>query len=168
MDTPHTPDLLHIESEKHRIWLVKPNGGVICSQGVTTQEGKDHAERSAAAMKTMRRLVACWNACEGISTKRLERAANNLHGKASASDRLDELRAQRDHFQALAKDNGQVIIKTACELADVKAQRDVLLTLLSQAVKLYETYGLVAGNQPCGKWVNDSRAAIAQSTGVQG
>jgi len=50
--------------------------------------------------ENLRRLVACWNACEGISTIRLERTVNNLHGRASASDRLDELRAQRDELLA--------------------------------------------------------------------
>lgn len=50
-----------------------------------------------------RRLVACWNACEGISTVRLERTVNNLHGRASASDKLDELHAQRDELLAALK-----------------------------------------------------------------
>lgn len=50
-----------------------------------------------------RRLVACWNACEGISTVRLERTVNNLHGRASASDKLDELHAQRDELLSALK-----------------------------------------------------------------
>ena len=42
--------------------------------------------------------------------------------------KTEELIAERDRFSALAKDNGHVIIKIACELADVKKQRDDLLT----------------------------------------
>lgn len=53
--------------------------------------------------ENLRRLVACWNACEGISTVRLERTVNNLHGRASASDKLDELHAQRDELLAALK-----------------------------------------------------------------
>lgn len=35
--------------------------------------------------------------------------------------------------------------------------------LLAQAVRLYETYGLVAGSPECGKWVNDSRDALKKA-----
>jgi hypothetical protein len=89
-------------------------------------------QTSARQVTNFRRLAACWNACDGIDTDMLEGFSPRF--LATYPDRvLSErraLEAQRDHFEALAKDNGQTIIKTACELADVKAQRDELLDTL--------------------------------------
>lgn len=55
-----------------------------------------------------RRLVACWNACDGISTETLEGEASNLHEwlekkRIEAIDRAEvnlELKAQRDELVA--------------------------------------------------------------------
>ncbi len=41
-----------------------------------------------------------------------------------------------------------------------------LAALLAQAVRMYETYGLLAQSTECGKWVNDSRAAL-KNAGVE-
>lgn len=78
-----------------------------------------------------RRLVACWNACEGFTTEHLENIdmlGDTLESRFKLRNQEErELTAQRDHFKALAQDNGQAIIKTACALADAKAQRNELL-----------------------------------------
>ena len=57
---------------------------------------------------------------------------------------LGRMTAERDHFQSLAKDNGSLIIKTACELADVKVERDAEIakqrTVMQQALNAAEKF----------------------------
>lgn len=73
---------------------------------------------------------------------------------------VTHLRAQRDHFMALAQDNGQVIIKTACELADVKAQRDELLAIVEWAAEY--TKHTPEQLTELRKWGELARATIAK------
>jgi hypothetical protein len=44
-------------------------------------------------------------------------------------------------------------------------QQEELLRVCREAVRLYTTYGLVAGDADCGKWINDMRAAIDKAEG---
>jgi hypothetical protein len=53
----------------------------------------DNAEANA------RRLVAAWNACDGIETETLE-----AHGLASATTKLMKAKAQRDELLSLLSD----------------------------------------------------------------
>lgn len=46
-----------------------------------------------------RRLAACWNACDGISTEHLER-----HGLPDFAQKISDLVAQRDELLAALKD----------------------------------------------------------------
>lgn len=84
-------------------------------------------------LENARRLVACWNACEKVSTEDLE--ALTRPGDVSFAMTIDMLVRERDHFQALAKDNGSVIVKTACDLGAMWAQRGTLLAALRCAIK---------------------------------
>lgn len=94
--------------------------------GTSWMEPGEHIENA-------RRLVACWNACENVSTEDLE--ALTRPGDVSWAMTIDMLVRERDHFQALAKDNGSVIVKTACNLGAMRAQRDELLEALRCAIK---------------------------------
>jgi hypothetical protein len=44
-------------------------------------------------------------------------------------------------------------------------QQEELLRVCREAVRLYTTYGLVASDADCGKWINDLRAAIDKAEG---
>ena len=104
-----------------RLNLVDKHGNIIARLACTT--GKYESEELNA-----RRLAACWNACEKVSTEDLD--ALTSPGDVSWAMTIDMLVRERDHFQALAKDNGSVIVKTACDLGAMRAQRDELLAAL--------------------------------------
>ena len=147
---PNYPDTVHAKTGSR--------GRRICD---TTSFGSK-AENEANA----RRIAACWNACEGISTTSLEVWSACDHMGPTWEVMIKQLGAQRDHFQSLAKDNGQVIIKTACELGDVKAQRDELLAaLLMVKDAAIEQRGLDF-NLTTEQWVV-FHAAITKATGVK-
>lgn len=108
------------------------------------------------------RMAAAWNACQGIPTATLEAVCTDrqfwpLHLEGSTrkgliallgiqnftvqelkrqaeSETRAKLKEQRNHFAQLAKDNGSVIVRTACDLGAMTAQRDQLLATL-QAIK---------------------------------
>ena len=101
--------------------------------------------------KAALRLAACWNACEGVPMDWLDSWANPeiremfgsfdplhivlrkwIEKAMEHSQRAAAAVDQRDHFAQLAKDNGAVIIRTACDLGAVTAQRDELLAVLEQ------------------------------------
>lgn len=73
--------------------------------------GREHA----------RRLVACWNACEGISTDAIETEGSAVMGWARAASKLLRLRSGHDELQ----ESHQAI----------KEQRDELLAALRCAIK---------------------------------
>lgn len=130
----------------HEVLLLDDGSGEFLA--VANLVGCDNAEPNA------RRLVACWNACEGIPTEELERAI--YLNTASYAMRMNA-EAQRDHFEALAKDNGATIIKTACELGAMTAQRDELLAALRLAVRQNSHDMLMTGEE-----LRQCEAAIAK------
>lgn len=97
MSTQHTQGLLHvagqdkvqIRSDKHQIAKAWSFAG---------KTGQENA----------RRLVACWNACEGIGTDFLENIAmtgDTLASRFKARDETErKLAAQRDELLAVLKD----------------------------------------------------------------
>lgn len=66
------------------------------------EQTQQHCESVKEA--NARRLAACWNACDGISTERLER-----HGLPDFAQKISDLMAQRDELlealQSLISDN---------------------------------------------------------------
>lgn len=96
--------------------------------------GEQTSERQKA---NMRRLAACWNACEGLSTESLERMPGTF-AQAMSTDFLD-LWAQ---------------------YADAKAQRDELLQALKWMVQRTDE-----GGYPDGRCLTEARAAIAKAAG---
>jgi predicted metal-dependent phosphoesterase TrpH len=75
-----------------------------------------------------RRLVACWNACDGIETDHLER-----HGLPDFAKKISDLRAQHDELQ-----------KQVAEIAQLgmvlREQRDELLAALERTTEMCEQY----------------------------
>lgn len=57
-------------------------------------------QTSAQQVANFRRLAACWNACDGISTESLESAGNAFNGWRLASYAMDDAKAQRDELLA--------------------------------------------------------------------
>ena len=107
-----------------RLYLRDRDGNIIARLACTT--GKYESEEMNA-----RRLVACWNACQGLTTDDLEKArlvsavANEL---MRLEAQRDDLPAQVDQFRALAKANGEA-------LGAALAQRGTLLAALRCAIK---------------------------------
>lgn len=61
--------------------------------------------------ENMRRLVACWNAAEGLSTESLESAGNAFNGWKLASYAMNDAKAQRDELLTVLKaltDRGRI------------------------------------------------------------
>ena len=141
MTTQHTQGRLYVvESQEH--W-----GRVNCHLTAEVDDasiGSIWVNGTSKNRANARRLVACWNACEGIPTEMLEAVCKVPLAAAMLVEQLD-------HFKALAKDNGQAIIKTACELADAKAQRDDLLEALKDATTSLETISLLSGRKTFGQ-----------------
>lgn len=81
--TPWATNGTRVESEKEHRWA--NDGWIICDC-----MGSD-------AEANVRRIVACVNACEGVSTERLE---NNYGQGYSAHDEVKDLRQQRDNLKA--------------------------------------------------------------------
>jgi hypothetical protein len=88
-------------------------------------------------VRNARRLAACWNACDGIKTKDLER----YYGAGSGIDQAMEEASLSDHANAIK-------------------QRDELLQALCNLAKLYDAMGAPRG--PC-RIIAD--AVIAKATG---
>lgn len=72
-------------------------------------------------IENARRLVACWNACEGISTDAIETEGSAVMGWARAASKLLRLRSEHDELQ----ESHQAI----------KEHRDELLAALRCAIK---------------------------------
>jgi hypothetical protein len=58
--------------------------------------------------ENMRRLVACWNAAEGLSTESLESAGNAFNGWKLASYAMNDAKAQRDELLAALKEVAEI------------------------------------------------------------
>lgn len=96
--------------------------------------GEQTSERQKA---NMRRLAACWNACEGLSTESLERMPGTF-------------------AQAMGHD----FMGLWVQYTTAKAQRDELLDALTDLIDLYD------GRKHEGfAIVSNARAAIAKATG---
>lgn len=90
MSAQHTAGLLEVAANY-------PHGlTAICHHDGKGWRGIATANTEADA----RRLVACWNACDGISTEALESAGNAFNGWKLASYAMDDAKAQRDELLA--------------------------------------------------------------------
>lgn len=129
MTEKHTPGRLHIGT-------APPNG----EQTIGTHAGLMVAVATAGAdvptQANAARLVACWNACEGISTEALESEGHAVLGWT----------------------------RTASKLIQATTQRDKLLEALRSCLSQLECHetDAVNGEPQC---MQDARAAIAEVTG---
>ncbi|MGC4396031.1 hypothetical protein [Hydrogenophaga sp. T2] len=67
--------------------------------------GKDG---SARAVADTRRLAACWNACDGISTEHLEQ-----HGLPNFAQTISDMRAQRDELLFALREAQRLLLADA-------------------------------------------------------
>lgn len=74
----------------------------ICSTVVAYKDGDDLAEDQA----NTRRIVACVNACEGISTSALERAPHAIPDLAALTRQRDELLTASEALVVIVLDSG--------------------------------------------------------------
>jgi hypothetical protein len=86
-------------------------------------------ERSPHCEETARRLVACWNACEGISTEALEVDGNLGNGWRLATYAMRDAIAQRDELLAALR-----IAKTALVQWHVPGNRYAALDVINAAI----------------------------------
>lgn len=128
----HTKGPWHIEpaNRKDNWRIVGANGQVVSIFAA----GMD--------MDNARRIVACVNACEGISTDQLEKEASNVR------EWLEQKRIDA--------------IDMAARNLDLKQQRDQLLAALEKAV---DRQAYKPGTGPA--WWEEARAAIAAVKGGQ-
>lgn len=101
------------------IYTDNENEAPVC---VVDTMGEIHGVDVNAAIA--RRMVACWNVFTvgGVHIDAIEA----VDGTETIVFKYAQACRERDHFQALAQDNGAAIVRTATALADVKAQRDAL------------------------------------------
>ena len=131
MTTQHTPGRLHVNKD---VGIYSDKGRLIASVHTPiTQHGNADA----------RRLVACWNACDGLTTEHLE----NI-------DMLGETLAGR--FAAFHASER--------ELMDT---RDELLEALKQMVSIVAIHSRATKNNFAWAEMDEARAAIAAATGEQ-
>lgn len=96
-----------------------------------------------------RRIVACVNACEGISTDAIETDGSAVMGWVRAASKLLRLRSEHDELQ----ESHQAI----------KEQRDELLAALRAVDVLF---GHLAKDSTQKTWIDNARAAIAKVEGT--
>jgi hypothetical protein len=101
-----------------------------------------------------RRLVACWNASEGLSTEELETAGNSFNGWRLASYAMNDAKAQRDELQ-------KALMSIEAKVDALIAQRDELL----EALKDVLAWGTDENYQHARASSNKARAAIAKVEG---
>lgn len=99
--------------------------------------GEQTSERQIA---NLRRLAACWNACEGISTEYLETTGlPEFAGKTLCADmvqvELDAMTKQRDQLQQLVDAQVQDIGNGMALLHRMKVERDKLLYALQMMLE---------------------------------
>lgn len=103
MSANHTPEPLKLgTTNTHHTDLGRCNRTEICSDGVLIAHS--YADTKVAAAERARRIVACVNACAGVSTEMLEGGAY-----------LDAIKMQRDALAAALRDARN-------ELADLNQQ----------------------------------------------
>ncbi len=97
----HTPGKLVISSIGVGFEIESEAGEVIAqAQQVTSQ---DHMQGLAIRKENARRLSACWNACEGISTEALESVTHAALGWSRTASKLIKATRQRDELLAALK-----------------------------------------------------------------
>jgi hypothetical protein len=106
----HTQGRMTINTDKADGWPLLMIGSRIVAN-VNTESGVDTSKAPSIAFKPMpaeanaRRLVACWNACEGLHTESLER------GKPLADQLVDAL-TQRDELLAALRPFASVDLRS--------------------------------------------------------
>ena len=99
MSDKHTPGMLQLDEGYRRIAKADDGRDIFLVH--------DHGKAEANA----RRLVACWNAAEGLSTESLESAGNAFNGWKLASYAMNDAKAQRDELLTVLKaltDRGRI------------------------------------------------------------
>lgn len=112
MSAQHTPGTIRYDYEPGYC------GELIASNGGTVATFTDEPSEADA-----RRLVACWNACEGITTERLEEIDKPLLMHLTGADRRAarmvqerrELEAQRDELLAALQGLLMAVQRSVCE-----------------------------------------------------
>ena len=79
-----------------------------------------------------RRLVACWNAAEGLSTKSLESAGNAFNGWKLVSYAMNDAKAQRDALLE-ALDLARTMLRTGGPEYDTRDALDVIDAAIAKA-----------------------------------
>lgn len=92
MSAAHTPGSIRYDFQPGYC------GELVASNGTTIATFTDEPIKANA-----RRIVACWNACEGISTEALELDGNLANGWRLASYAMRDAIAQRDELLAALK-----------------------------------------------------------------
>lgn len=85
----HTQGKLSVDAHKN---IVAEGGGLVAFPGIAA--GFDQEANA-------RRLVACWNACEGISTEELESERSSSTGWARTASKLLKATTERDALRAV-------------------------------------------------------------------
>lgn len=104
MSAGHTPGLLTVSKAKHM-------GGEFVVATLADERGDRalviHAQIGAPTQadedENARRLVACWNACDGIDTEFLEQAPKGGDQSVWSRAAIGRLRAQRDKLISAAR-----------------------------------------------------------------
>lgn len=101
MPTPSQP---HLDPAK-LVWGTQfiglPDGVSGYKQLAQSPDGQQHQEYDSEWQTNARRFVACWNACQGISTESLEQnGAAGMEHVLQVVREADGLRAERDALQA--------------------------------------------------------------------
>lgn len=141
-------------ADKHTpgLWAVNPlRPNQICTADGSLEIASATVQYSVpTAIANARRIVACWNACDGISTENLEenRPVQWL------AEQYNEVVKQCDELQASLIASGIRLHEVATACATAEQQRDGLLE------------DLVAEFGVCGL-TEKARAAIAKATGEQ-
>lgn len=136
MNGQHSTGHLTVHTAESDGWPLLMIGGpagrivanVNAESGVDTAKAPSIAFKKMPAAENARRLAACWNACEGISTEALELGA--IQDRiASACGELHEVKRQRGALLAAAR-----TMRSA--LDDLIARKPTLATALAGSTTL--------------------------------
>jgi hypothetical protein len=94
MNTKHTPGRLIHATDLGQVGSIETPDGNIIAVAQAQPNDKDRSIRTANA----RRLAACWNACEGISTESLDRLGTIDRARVELDVIRSQAIAQRDEL----------------------------------------------------------------------